>query len=259
MITLNQIAYNIQNLMYPNTLTLEGEVPITQIKHWIHYHRAKLIQENVSKGVLNSTNLYQRIESTFYRALDISNYSSSEINAYGISFKKKQDRGSWRNTGSFNEAIPKIVSTPNDSSIKNVEVRREVHDVPNAQFGPVSGPITIYKKSLSEKRYGEFNKFTNNNNPYYFIDENQYGAMISIRGLQRSPNNYGDLETPEQEELNWLYKATCDAIFENPTEISDYNDDETPYPIPAQYVKDLIERVVGTEGNIVLKTMQNES
>ena len=105
--------------MYPKSLLdpqREGQIALRQIKFWIHYHRAKLIQENVSKGILNSTNLYQRIESSSYRALDVSNYSSTEINAYGISFKKKQDRGSWRNTGSFNETIPKIVATPNDSS-----------------------------------------------------------------------------------------------------------------------------------------------
>ena len=66
MITLNQIAYNIQDLMYPNTLTLEGETPITQIKFWIHYHRAKLIAENVSKGILNSTSLYQAVENANY-------------------------------------------------------------------------------------------------------------------------------------------------------------------------------------------------
>ena len=64
MITLNEIAYNIQNMMYPKTLidpVREGQIPLRQIKHWIHYHRAKLIEENVSKGILASTNLYQHI------------------------------------------------------------------------------------------------------------------------------------------------------------------------------------------------------
>jgi hypothetical protein len=45
----------------------------------------------------------------------------------------------------------------------------------------------------------------------------------------------------------------------NPNLNDTFDDDITPYPIPAEYVKDLIERVVSAEGNIVLKTMQNES
>ena len=63
MITLNQIAYNIQNMMYPKSLLdpqREGQITLRQIKFWIHYHRAKLIQENVSKGILSDNNLYQR-------------------------------------------------------------------------------------------------------------------------------------------------------------------------------------------------------
>ena len=266
MITLNQIAYNIQDLMYPNTLTLEGETPITQIKFWIHYHRAKLIQENVSKGILNSTNLYQRIENPFQplQILDFtsnsSHFSDSDLNAYGIGFKKEQDRGSWRNTGYIKKALPKIVSTPNDSSIKNIEVRRQVYDYVNERNGPVSGPIVVYKKSLSEKQYGEFNKFTNNNNPYYFIDTDSNATTnITVSGLQHSPNNLGDLDTPVAEELYWHYSIRCDAIFENPTEATHYGGDDEEYPIPADYIKDLIERVVAVEGNTVLKTMQNES
>ena len=62
--TLNEIAYNIHNIMYPNTLTLEGELPLSQIKHWIHYHRAKLIEENISKGILAHDNLYQNLSFT---------------------------------------------------------------------------------------------------------------------------------------------------------------------------------------------------
>ena len=59
MITLNQIADNIKGMMYPNTLTLEGEIPTKQIKHWVHYHRAKLISDNINKGILNDQSLYQ--------------------------------------------------------------------------------------------------------------------------------------------------------------------------------------------------------
>ena len=64
MITLSQIADNIQGMMYPNTLTLEGEISTRQIKHWIHYHRAKLISDNIDKGILNDESLYQKFRLT---------------------------------------------------------------------------------------------------------------------------------------------------------------------------------------------------
>ena len=64
MITLNQIADNIKGMMYPNTLTLEGEISTRQIKHWIHYHRAKLIADNIDKGILNNQALYQSMSLT---------------------------------------------------------------------------------------------------------------------------------------------------------------------------------------------------
>mgnify|MGYP001430927129 FL=1 len=54
MITLNQLADNIHEMMYPNTLSLEGEISKRQIKHWIHYHRAKLIADNIDKGKIKS-------------------------------------------------------------------------------------------------------------------------------------------------------------------------------------------------------------
>jgi len=71
MITLSQIADNIQAMMYPNTLTLEGEISTRQIKHWIHYHRAKLIADNIDKGILNNQSLYQPL------ALTLRNSTSS--------------------------------------------------------------------------------------------------------------------------------------------------------------------------------------
>ena len=67
----------------------------------------------------------------------------------------------------------------------------------------------------------------------------------------------GDFDTPAAEELYWHYSIRCDAIFENPTEATHYGGDDEEYPIPAEYIKDLIERVLQTEGSVSLKTLQS--
>ena len=289
MITLNQIAYNIQDLMYPNTLTLEGETPITQIKFWIHYHRAKLIAENVSKGILNSTSLYQAVENAAYTfPVKKLSYRDNNINAYGINSLSTQDRGDWRNLGDITLRIPEIVSLHNNSAIKRVTAQRRIHDVANTEYSTGSARIPIYAKSESEASFGNFNKFTNNNKPYYLIvkklekndSSNNGGIVLRVFGLQISPNNLGDIDagltansstfsSSNAETLTFEYLISYNAILQDPTQVNSneidvnssllFDDETSPYPIPAEYVKDLIERVVAVEGNTVLKTMQNES
>ena len=99
MITLNEIAYNIQNMMYPKSLIdpiREGQISIKQIKHWIHYHRAKLIEENISKGILNFSNIYQRIVNGIaYPAT----YAAPYKDFYGREISRTENRGDWRNLG----------------------------------------------------------------------------------------------------------------------------------------------------------------
>ena len=64
MITLNEIAYNIKNLAYGGMTSLENSISLKQIKHWIHYHRAKLISDNLNKGITNNQAFYQNMALT---------------------------------------------------------------------------------------------------------------------------------------------------------------------------------------------------
>jgi hypothetical protein len=68
MITLNEIAYNIKNLAYGGKYSSESSISIKQIKHWIHYHRAKIIVDNIDKGITNDNNIYQRASLTWYNS-----------------------------------------------------------------------------------------------------------------------------------------------------------------------------------------------
>lgn len=66
MITLNEIAYNIKNIAYGGDTGIENSINIRQIKHWVHYHRSKLISENINKGILDRGEIYQDFQLNAY-------------------------------------------------------------------------------------------------------------------------------------------------------------------------------------------------
>ena len=71
MITLNELAYNIKNIAYGGFNSKEENLDIRQIKHWIHYHRAKIISENISKGILSHHEIYQHYELNAFTMYDV--------------------------------------------------------------------------------------------------------------------------------------------------------------------------------------------
>ena len=264
MITLNEIAYNIKNLAYGGKNSLENNISTSQIKHWVHYHRAKLIADNVNNGILNFTSLYQ--QSAVRLPQTVTN-NLNEFDFYGISNLRKnskQNKGGFRNQGVKSFTIPEVVMLSNDAAIKEVLVQRAVFDQTNVKTSSYSSPIIIYRKSHSEMAHGNHNKFTSNDHPYYIVARynqifDERGKIrIDIYGLQKSPNYFGDLETPGGENLKYRYAASYSAIFQNPTELDSFNDETTPYPIPAQYVGDLVQRVLQTEVQVELKTKADE-
>ena len=70
MITLNELAYNIKNIAYGGHATDESSISTKQIKFWIHYHRARLIAENLERGILDRPEIYQNIQ--------LNNFNSNE-------------------------------------------------------------------------------------------------------------------------------------------------------------------------------------
>jgi hypothetical protein len=109
MITLNEIAYNIKNLAYGGRPSSEANISITQIKHWVHYHRAKLIAENIEKGITNDTTWYQglyfstrNITNTkvqeWYEAYDNALLTGSAIPAFNNAYLKNLPKS---NTGTI--------------------------------------------------------------------------------------------------------------------------------------------------------------
>tara|TARA_R110002051_G_scaffold208859_1_gene274785 strand:+ start:883 stop:1959 length:1077 start_codon:yes stop_codon:yes gene_type:complete len=334
MITLNEIAYNIKNLAYGGSTSTENSIPLRQIKHWIHYHRAKLIADNIDKGITNNQALYQGMSLTarnstsgtiknFYDAWDaydinssltpptvsgelLSNHpktsagdrlngewlASSSLSVgsqqwsdsqsrsfYGDEISSSQVRGDFRNFGFHDFWTPRPLQLKNDQGIKNVSLSRSVH-FPDDPGTPINEQGSSYQKKgiklyLKENgNFDEYNKFTDYSKPYYAqqtarIDRDDgYGNhnYISFRNLQVSPNYHGGLSTPGNKKMFWKYNATVSMILEDPTKIDmmwswwyedemDWDDATTPYPIPMEYVSDLVQRVIQVEMQTELKTM----
>ena len=338
MITLNEIAYNIKNLAYGGDATLENNISLRQIKHWIHYHRAKLITENIDKGITNDQSLYQAVAltlrnstsssavnyyegwSNYEKGIDasppaitagyienhpkftngkltgewlanssLSNDVSGNSQAYmaaggrdqfGAETINSQDRGSFRDFGSASFWIPRPLMLKNNNGIRTVSLQRMVHypddltttDVNEQAGGSQHNSIRIYNKTLDDASFGGSNKFTDNSKPYFIQatakqnrEEYSHGNYISIKSISTSPNYHGNIHTPNKKKLFWKYRASASMILENPTEIDimydwwwvpkvDWDDATTPYPIPMEYVQDLVQRVVQTELSIILKT-----
>ena len=270
MITLNEIAYNIQNIMYPNTLTIEGQIPLRQIKHWIHYHRAKLIKDNIDKGILSYKSLYQ----TFLGdETEVSDGGGTVYNDwYGNTVGTPQNKGDFRNLGRIVLEIPRPIMLSDSGGIKSVSLARVVYDENNDEAANyVSKQMSIPFKTKSEREYGDYNKFTNNTKPFYTIlnSTSDSARLMAVWALQRAPDYFGDLTTPVAEDISFRYIPKIEIISENPTDSTDdflhstddgeFNDDKTPYPIPAQYLNDLIQRIVQSEISTSLKIMESES
>ena len=283
MITLNEIAYNIKNLAYGGKNSSENNISTSQIKHWVHYHRAKLIVDNINNGILNFTSLYQTVLENTGRKLvrgPAFGISPESVDFYGTNVSRKnskQNKGDFRNSGFLYYEMPEVVMLSNDAAIKEVSVVRRIQDYQNAYSTPQAYPysqfdlgyspsIKVYRKSYSEAAYGNHNKFTNNEKPYYTIERNAstYSPSVSgrirlkIHGLQESPNYYGDIQSSSQHDLQYIYRTNYSAIFQNPTELEGFDEEAQPYPIPAQYVGDLIQRVIQTEVQVELKTKADE-
>lgn len=201
---------------------------------------------------------------------------------YGDETQSSQLRGDFRNLGGHSFYIPKPLQLMNDESIKQVRIQRFAHfpDDPGTGDNEESTsyakqPIQLYRKEFLN--FDDYNKFTDRSQPYYTQQTSQAGYQekhgmetnyISLRGLQVSPNYHGGLASPGEKKIFWKYRATMSAILENPTEIKSmwrlwihpkpsYDDFVDSYPIPMEYVSDLIQRVVQVEMQTELQTQSD--
>ena len=212
---------------------------------------------------------------------------------YGREIKRSQLRGDFRNFGIQSFKTPRPIMLKDNSGIRNVRIHRKTHHPDNPSTESNEGAQGYSKNSISLPRkewpnYDNYNKFTDNTKPYYSqevlthkhndqLTTNTAQNIITLRNLQVSPNYHGGLETPGDEKIFWKYQAYTDMILENPTDINmmwdwnwypiflypqtikvEWDDAVTPYPIPMEYVSDLIQRVLQVEIQAGLKTITDE-
>ena len=179
MATLNEIAYNIKNLAYGGNAPKEVNISIKQIKHWIHYHRAKLIADNIDKGIMSNHVLWQELK------LDIHNYNNSSVRLYDrlwdIYWSEK--RSSYSGSSVVAPAIADFLNiasgqTPYDSSF--------LMSTPKTDEGDFNGywitrPNTMIGGGDSDRLMGKENR-------------NQYGLTTPSSQLRGDFRNVGSSE-----------------------------------------------------------------
>ena len=208
----------------------------------------------------------------------------------GLTIPSYQRKGDFRNIGFAGFVIPEPLMLKNHTSIKDIALQRMVYLTEDADNGPgnlggdsiaTGGPqhdfIHIPMKSIDEASYSDFNRFSNTNKPHAMLTRSKLRSnidsgytILELNGLQTSPNYLEDKKAPSAAETcYWKYHGNLRAIFADPTQVKvprvapnhsflQWDDASSPYPIPMEYVKDLIDRVVATEVSVISKTLSDE-
>ena len=214
MATLNEIAYNIKNIAYGGNAPKEVNISIEQIKHWIHYHRAKLIADNIDKGIASNHIIWQEIK------LNIHNYNNCTVRLYDrlwdIYWSEQGNPAATVTTPAITDIVGGIGQTPYDLEFLGNVPTTSDGDL-NGYFitGPntMTGELTESDRLLgSENRnqYGlttpssqyEKGDFRNISSSEFIIPEilmlKNHGSIkdVSLRRMVYHPaiDNYGDEE-----------------------------------------------------------------
>ena len=205
----------------------------------------------------------------------------SSRDRYGRKKNQGQDRGDFRNIANHNFFIPTPITLKNNAGIKKIALDRIPHfpdDVTTVDANEALGGYqnaTIELEEVKDLLWHSQNKFTNpNNKPHYSIhragnyrtDGGGGHMYLNIGGLQSSPNYFNNKANPTNEKVLWKYRAYASMILENPTDIDMmwplwyspkkyWDDATTPYPLPMQYIPELIQRILQVELQITLKTI----
>jgi len=207
--------------------------------------------------------------------------NNSSRDWYGRKKIGGQDRGDFRNIGKHNFFIPTPITLKNNAGIKTISLGRRPHSPDDITTVDVNEQTGGYQKSeiqleeVKDTSWNTQNKFTNPyNKPHYSIhragnyrsDGGGGHMFLQIGGIQTSPNNFNNEISPTNRKVLWKYRAYANMILENPTDIDMmwplwynvkkyWDDATTPYPLPMQYIPELIQRILQVELQITLKTI----
>ena len=273
MATLNEIAYNIKELMSGGDEKLENNIDTRQIKYWVHYHRARIIEEKLkSRQPIDRRYIQpiasERIEYSEKEELygNQSSLSSSVVDSYGFALND-YNGGDWNEGKQFNTfskhlAIPSTINVGNIDGVTDIRLRKRVigSSGGSSAFGRWTGWKKLTIKSKDDVKFAWANKFTKTLEPYALLYTDLNNLNLEISGLryQVVENNntniydywvdvWGILTDPTQ-------AKKVDSVSGGVTTYEDFNDSSSYYPIAEEDIPLLNSRVAEVEMNLVLKT-----
>tara|TARA_R100001463_G_scaffold27684_1_gene64012 strand:+ start:83 stop:784 length:702 start_codon:yes stop_codon:yes gene_type:complete len=114
MITLDQIAYNIKNLVEGGISGEDSNLSIRQIKHMVHYHRANLLTKYTDSGRYTSDVIFQEQSKTL---------------------------------SSFTQTIPELIGWANNRAIKQIYIQKSSNPIRKYHVGIMSEPDKTFFES----------------------------------------------------------------------------------------------------------------
>ena len=273
MATLNEIAYNIKELMSGGDEKLENNIDTRQIKYWVHYHRARIIEEKLKSRQPIDRRYIQPIASERIEYIDKeelygnqSSLSNSVVDSYGFALNDYNgvdwNEGKQFNTFSKHLVIPSTINVGNIDGVTDIRLRKRVigSSGGNTIFGRWTGWKKLTIKSKDDVKFAWANKFTKTLEPYALLYTDLNNLNLEISGLRYqvvendNTNIYdywvdvwGILTDPTQ-------AKKVDSVSGGVTTYEDFNDSSSYYPIAEEDIPLLNSRVAEVEMNLVLKT-----
>lgn len=283
MATLNEIAYNIQNLAHAGSSTTgEESLGIRQIKYWVHYHRAQILREMAKGGKGFPYSCLQSVD--FTQKQDI--YATNAV--VGEEWKSYLDT----NTESFRELIVWSERSITDSTVNSIEYSlrdfygRDFYDWHTYEVKEDYGFIRLACpelldidgygiKSLRIKRNQTINDQNNGTIDVGLVSKDEFqnrghnrfskgkpsaaltkwhdgNTVLEIGPLKSHLRNrstgYGD---PIQ------YRVYTQALLSNP-ELAEGWHDDLEYPFPDEMLDTLTKRIMSNEVSAVMQTREDE-
>ena len=290
MATLNEIAYNIKELLSGGDENIESSISTRQIKHWIHYHRVKIIEDKITDNYPIDRRYIQPLCSKRikYGGEDdilgnTSGYSNSIKHSESFGWSNNDydgtdyHQGTEFNIFSVTVTLPHTLNIGLNDGLTDIRLRKRVRNIDTTSVGRWMGWNKLPLKSKDNASFDWANKFTKTNKPYAIAYNNMktIGDVTSgneemaleICGLryQCIENN----ETPSGTATRYYdYWIDVWGILTNPTKAQKAVDQDTAgntvyeafddsishYPITEEDLPLLISRVAEVEMTLLLKT-----
>lgn len=215
--TLDEIAYNIKNIVEGGISGEDSNISIRQVRSMVHYHRAQLLMKYTNNGRFLSKVLFQTVAS---------NQPFFEIPAF-LGFAN-------------NKAIGEVVMRYNSL----------VAQLPSEE------QLNVPLVNESERQFFEASRFAPGPDKYYAtLSYNGFtvptGATSGTENMIHVYESSGELLVDE----NWTTYVSL--IASNPEKVPGFSNTTSTYPIPEELVSSLVQQVLSTEFNIILRTQDD--